>query len=379
MIESKNQENPTETENSPTLSHNEVRNNLKLWRIILPVVIGLAVIIWLIFRDLQTVDFSILKFSYLFILFIFMAFLMMVIRDYGYIIRLQVLSEKELSLRKCLRIIMLWEFTSAITPSAVGGTALATIFIWKEGLEIGKSTSIVVATSFLDELYFSLFFPIVFFVAGSALFPDNNSIFYNNLIYFTIAGYIIKLLWTILMGYSIFVNPAVFSKMIKKIFNIRLIKRWKNAAYNMANGFETSNIELKNKSFKFWGKAFLFSFFSWTARFFVINFILIAFAFLSNSSLDNFMSIENQFLIFARQLSMWIMMLVLPTPGGAGFSEIIFSSYLKDLISLQGFTSFLALAWRLITYYPYLIIGIFIVPKWIYKHYKIKPKTTKIE
>lgn len=377
MTEIQNSEDKELESKTAVLPQEDVRKSLKLWRIFIPIVIGLIVIIWLIFRDLKTVDFSVIKFSYLFILFIIMAFLMMVIRDLGYIIRLRILSSNELTLRKCLRIIMLWEFTSAITPSAVGGTALASIFIWKEGVSIGKSTSIVVATSFFDELYFSLIFPLVFFIADSDLFPNNDVLFSKNLIYFAIVGYIIKLLWTILMGYSIFINPAVFAKLVKKIFSIKILKRWKNAADNMATGFETSNIELKNKSLKFWAKAFMYSIISWTGRFLVVNFIFIAFIFLVNSVPENFFSANNQFIIFARQLAMWIMMLVLPTPGGSGFSEFIFSNYMKDLITLTGFSSFLALIWRIITYYPYLIIGAVIVPRWIYKNYKIKKKEKK--
>ena len=39
-----------------------------------------------------------------------------------------------------------------------------------------------------------------------------------------------------------------------------------------------------------------------------------------------------QFLIFARQLIMWIMMLISPTPGGSGFAEFVFKEYLVPLL-----------------------------------------------
>ena len=69
------------------------------------------------------------------------------------------LTDKGLTWVQAFRVIMLWEFTSAITPSTVGGTAVAVVFIHKEGMSVGKSTAVVLATSFLDELYFVIMLP----------------------------------------------------------------------------------------------------------------------------------------------------------------------------------------------------------------------------
>ena len=74
---------------------------------------------------------------------------------------------------------MLWEFTSAITPSAVGGTSFAIIYVHKEGINVGKSSAIVLLTSFLDELYFIVMFPLLIWIVGhEALFniPESHQI-----------------------------------------------------------------------------------------------------------------------------------------------------------------------------------------------------------
>lgn len=68
--------------------------------------------------------------------------------------------------------------------------------------------------------------------------------------------------------------------------------------------------------FSFWLKTFGATFFSWTARYWVVNAILVAFWF-------GRYDWAQHFLIFARQLVMWIMMLVSPTPGGSGFAEFV--------------------------------------------------------
>ena len=65
---------------------------------------------------------------------------------------------------------------------------------------------------------------------------------------------------------------------------------------------------------------------------------------------------------------MWLMMLIMPTPGGSGFAEYIFKEFLSSMIPL-GVGGALAFVWRLISYYPYLIIGFFIVPKWVQRHF----------
>lgn len=90
----------------------------------------------------------------------------------------------------------------------------------------------------------------------------------------------------------------------------------------------------------------------------------------ANALIMAFFSVSDQFLLFARQLVMWIMMLVMPTPGGSGFAEYIFTTYCRDLIdvpvSMQvGAAALIAVLWRMITYYPYLAAGAIIFPRWI--------------
>ena len=104
--------------------------------------------------------------------------------------------------------------------------------------------------------------------------------------------------------------------------------------------------------------------------FVVVNAILMAFFVLKDTDW------ATQFLIFARQLIMWIMMLISPTPGGSGFAEFVFKEYLGSFIigGGAGVAIAMAIVWRLITYYPYLFVGVFIVPKWIGQHFGGRPK-----
>ena len=67
---------------------------------------------------------------------------------------------------------------------------------------------------------------------------------------------------------------------------------------------------------------------------------------------------------------MWILMLVMPTPGDSGFVETVFTSYMADFVPVVGFTVIMALIWRLVTYYPYLLIGAIITPGWLKNNFK---------
>ena len=78
-----------------------------------------------------------------------------------------------------------------------------------------------------------------------------------------------------------------------------------------------------------------------------------------------FFSVHDHFMIFARQLVISIILLVSPTPGGSGVAELTFDIFLGEFIPIAGFAIALAFLWRLISYYPYLVIGALLVPQWI--------------
>ncbi|MDR1865515.1 MAG: flippase-like domain-containing protein [Bacteroidales bacterium] len=341
-------------------------SSIKASRIILPIAIGLGVVAWMLFREFDPRAFSSMSFSRLAGLFLFLALMLMLSRDLGYILRIRLLSDKQLTWRQAFRVIMLWEFTSAVTPSAIGGTSVAILFVNKEGISLGRSSAIVLATSFLDELYFIIMFPVLLSLVNiRTLFSigEHSDSFLNEFFWFAVIGYSIKLGYTIVVSYGLFVNPRGLKWLLLQIFRLPFLKRWKHRINEAGYEIIDSSRELKRKPFLFWLKAFGSTVFSWTARYWVVNMLLLAFFILPEFG--------QHFLIFARQFVMWVMQLVAPTPGGSGFAEYIFTRYLGDLIpisdvAVSGSVAItLALIWRLISYYPYLIIGALMVPKWI--------------
>jgi len=349
-------------------SHDELIKKLRPARIILPVLIGLVVVGWFIIREINADVLRSLQFTWKSVFWLFIAWCCMIGRDLGYIIRIRILSENDLTWRQAFRVIMLWEFTSAITPSTVGGTAVAVVFINKEGISVGRSTAIVLATSFLDELYFVIMFPVILLIVGSdILFTTSvqgaGPGLLNNLILVAIIGYSIILAWVVFVGYGLFVNPAGIKKILIWLFKLPFLKRLEKSAIKAGDEIVESSHELKRQPALFWVKAITATFLSWTSRYWVVNAILLA-----------FFAISDHFLIFARQLVTWIMMIISPTPGGSGFAEVILGKYISDAIPVdpvnaEGISLAMAIIWRIISYYPYLIIGASIVPGWLQRKF----------
>ncbi len=282
---------------------------------------------------------------------------MMAVRDLSYMYRLIVLTDSEIGWRQAFNVIMLWEFSSAISPSVVGGTGPAIFFLYKEGINAGKSTAVVLTAIFLDELFFIISLPIVYLIFGDGIFPP-ESVSVDKIILAFYGGYAAIFVYTLFLSYALFINPYLFKSFVSWIFLFPILVRWRLRARKSANQLIQTSKLIKSKSLMYWVKSSVATILAWVGRYWVINFMLIAF-------FANRYSFVDHFLIFGRQLSMWIILLVSPTPGGSGIAEFVFSDFLGEFIPNQSWYAPLAVFWRLISYYPYLIMGVIILPVWL--------------
>lgn len=302
-----------------------------------------------------------------------MALLMMAMRDFAYMYRIRVLSNYELSWRRAFDVIMLWEFASAVTPSAIGGSPIAIFIVNKEGINVGRSTTIVLLTSLMDEIFFITMVPLLYLLMHNKnMFPFFEGTFsllnlQAGIKLVFISSYSLILFYCLIISYGIFISPKKFKQILVAVFKLPVLRKWQNFAEKTGDEIVLASSEIKNMPASFWLKSFIATYFSWTARYMVVNFIILAFAALHN----------DQFLIYARQLVMWIIMLISPTPGSSGVAEYSFAVYLKEFIPV-GLNSALAFLWRLISYYPYLFLGAIILPTWVKRVY-IKRKLIKFK
>ena len=332
-------------------------------RIGLAVLIGLLGASYLLWTNFDIKAFEVVQWSGSSFIWLFVAVLMMATRDVAYMYRIRVLTDYKLTWRRSFDVIMLWEFASALTPSVVGGSGGALYIVHKEGITVGKSTAVVMGTALMDELFYILTVPFVIFLVGfSDLFPVSLEKSFLGIRLGTIGlfvlGYFFILILTSIIGYAVFINPRGFKSILLSIFKLKFLNRWRYGAIQVGNDIMTTSQELKGKPVSFWAKAFGATLFSWTARYWVVNFMILA-----------FLPVSDHLLIYGRQLVMWVIMLISPTPGGSGVAEIAFSGFLGDFT--LGLAATFALLWRLISYYPYLFIGSIVLPYWLKRVYKV--------
>ena len=295
-----------------------------------------------------------------------MALIAMAMRDVAYMYRIKVLTDNVLSWFQSFRVIMLWEFASALTPSIVGGSGIAMFIVHREGIKLGKSTAIVLVSALLDELFYILTVIVVLLAVGTdTLFPVSmqktlfGTTFGTQGIFWIGYFFIVAMTTSILI--AVFTIPRGFKYLLLQIFRLPFLKRWRYNVIEIGDDIIITSKELKGKPKRYWLKAFGATYVSWTSRYIVVNFLILAFMNPDNVLIQGFM---DHVLIFARQLVMWVIMLISPTPGSSGVAEFAFSGFLKEFIPI-GLVGALALLWRLISYYPYLFIGAILLPRWL--------------
>lgn len=324
--------------------------------ILLPIFIGLSVVGWLFYKDFDPDLFSGLHLSMRMAGGVFLGFLFIFCRDLGLIARFRLLSDHELSWRQAFNVNTLCEFTSAVTPSAVGGGSLLVLFINKEGIDAGKSTALMITCLFLDELFLVLACPVALLLFSFDDLFGNVTVLSSGIkiLFFTVYSLIV--LWTFVLCMALFYRPEWVKRLLMALFRLPLLRRWQGAVEKLTDNLVLSSHEISHRPFIFWLKAFGLTCFSWISRYLVVNALLIAFT-----------TSGHQLLAFMRQLILWIVMTVSPTPGGSGVSEYMFRVYYADFFTVGGMALIVAFVWRVITYYMYLLMGVCILPGWVKK------------
>lgn len=334
-----------------------------IWKILIPTFIGIGVILYMFLDEFNIDDLKSIPLNAHTVFWLLVALCCMLGRDAGFTIRYRYLTEKILSWKQCIKVTMLAEFGTAITPSVVGGSSMAVIFLSKENIPVGKSASMVFVTMLLDEMFFVVTFPILLlFIPVDELFYTSSSLNTAAISLF-IAAYFLKVLLCVLLIIGLFFRPQAIRWLIIKVFRLPVLRKWHSGAVKAGDELIISSKEIRGKSFKFWIPLILATILSWCSRYFVVNAIFMA-----------FFDLHDNLLIFARQFVMWIFMLITPTPGGTGVSEFIFKHYLGGIVPVAGLLPVIILLWRLLTYYNYLFIGAAIVPRWIQSRFKVKKK-----
>src|SRR5690625_5910198 len=69
------------------------------------------------------------------------------LRLYFFAEKIRFLTNKSISRSASVRVALTWDFASAITPSTIGGAPVATYAMTREGVDLGRSSAVVLYRS----------------------------------------------------------------------------------------------------------------------------------------------------------------------------------------------------------------------------------------
>lgn len=344
------------------MTANSIRNIA--WKIFIPIAIGVGVVAWMFYKEFNPQAWDSFHIDMRVVGCIVLAWCFMIGRDFGLSWRFRTVTDRRISWWQAIRVNMLCEFTSCVTPTAVGGSTFGVIYLNREGIPIGNAATYMFSTLFLDELFFVVVLPIIMFaVPYHQLFGFEHTTFNEGLqtvFWIVYAGIVI---WTALLYVGVFIKPHLIHHTINRIFRLRLLRRWFDKADNMGRQMEGAGREMRSRPASWWVRTFGATALSWASRFLVVNALFLGFA-----------PQADQLVVFCRQIVVWIVLMISPTPGSAGISEWLFTTYYGDLINNTSMALVIALFWRIISYYIYLLIGACLLPWWISLKTTIKPK-----
>lgn len=337
-----------------------VLKRFSLGKILLPVFIGLGTTAFLVWRTSGKAAEQPLEWTWSTTGWMLLALFSLVMRDWMYMLRIRHLTDKRLTWWRTFVVIMLWEFASALAPGIIGGGFFFAIWILsREGIDAGKSITVITFTSFLDGIFIAVMAPVVYFTVGRAeLFSGmDTGGTWAGMGFFVIfwVVYTIIVVYKLFVAYALFVNPHVVKQALTGIFSLSFLRRWRTTMAETGDQLITAAGGLKQRGWSYWWPAMLTTFLSWTARYSIVNCIVHAF--------HPDMGFGNDLVIYGKQVIMGIIVLLMPTPGGSGIAEIIFRDFLGMYISVG--PDKLALVWRMMSYYPYIAIGAFLLPRWV--------------
>lgn len=324
----------------------------------LPIVIGVGVVVWLFLKDFNPAALSMLTFDTRTVLSLAACLLFVFGRNFGLAWRFRTITDGRLSWRRAFRVDLMCAFTSAITPSAVGGSALAIFYLNREGIKVGQATTLTLTTLFLDEMFFVVFCPILVLVLpiGELFGTTTGNVFLESvkvIFWLVYAGIVV---WAAILFLGILARPEWLERTVIKLFSLRWLRRWKEGAVRMTSGMRATSTWVKGQSKRWWLNVFGATTLSWFSRYLVVNALFFG-----------FVPAASQLLVFGRQFVVWVVLMISPTPGGSGVSEWLFTNYYGDMIGDLSAALVIAMIWRVVSYYIYLVAGVCLLPSYFKK------------
>lgn len=261
--------------------------------------------------------------------------------------KIRYLANRTITWAGAFRIVIAWDFASAITPSTIGGAPLGIYAMTRERIPLGQASAITFFALLLDQLFYLMVIPILLF-AGMYLevIPENVGLIGKGAM-FVIYGTL--LLYGFFLAYGVLINPKALTKMVRFIFRLPVLKKHADKIDKEMGNLEKTSNELRKKPVSFILYAFFLSSMAWLARAWLPTIVVLSFL------------PADVLLSFLRSLAMSFASLFMPTPGGSGGVEGLFVLFQGPLMDRDVFIGIATFVWRFITFYMIIGIGIMVM------------------
>ncbi len=336
---------------------------IKWWKILLAVGLSIGISVYFIARSFHPETLSSISFSYHLLAGLVLALLSVVVRDFAFVYKLRLSSGIQLSWWQTLKIVLMWEFGAAVTPK-LGEVAFVLYVLKRGGLTYGRSTAVLMLNAFFDNLAFVILFTGAYLFLGEQMFlvpsgcADLKGQEYlsriTDLAKGAWIGYFAMLGVSVFMFVSVFFLPHRARQLFQYLSNTRLFSRFKNGLFALGHEIETTSLEYRHKPFSFWLQMTIATLINWSARYLLANALLFAFINVPLPMGE----------VFARQLIIWVFLIIPSTPGASGVAEVLFLSFNCQFMPV-GLAAGITTVWRIYSYYIYLIIGAILLPRFL--------------
>lgn len=275
---------------------------------------------------------------------LFIAIAVSLLRIFVASARMRFLADREIGWMASIRLVLSWDFASAVTPSTIGGAPAATYAMTREGINLGKSAIIILYGVLLDQMWYAIAVPFLL-ISGVyfAVIPAEAGFVGQATMILIYLGLIV---YGVLLAYGLLVNPSAIKSIVHAVFKLPLLRKFQEKAYKEAENIEEYSNQLNGRPIGFLIKAFLLTVVTWLCRIALPVIVILS------------LLPANEILLILRSLSMHLAFLVVPTPGGSGGVEGLFYLFMDPLVTREGFIGLAVFLWRIISYYISIGMGI---------------------
>ncbi|MFN4255111.1 MAG: YbhN family protein [Saprospiraceae bacterium] len=344
----------------PVSDEKKFVQSMRLSRVAVPVLLGLLAVGWLFHRQFDAEAFRDIEWSGRAAAWLLAGLGLLVLRHFAYALRMRALTGGQFSWRKCAELVVLWEFSAALTPTSKGGPFVMLFVLTREKLAAGRTATAVLYTIICDSGFMVIMLPLLLLAFGPPmLYPGMESFgdvrLASGTFFFTY-GFMFAY-WAV-FAFLLFVRPQYARRALGLVAKIPFLKKYEAKLLYLGTEFELAAAEMRRQNWLYHAQVWLGTFGAWTLKFLMINCLIIAIV--PSTPIDG----STQAFIYARMVAMFIIMAFSPTPGGAGLAEVAMSKFITDFVP-EGIGVVVALLWRGMAYYGYLLLGAIVVPGWV--------------